>query len=149
MRKLASLLLVSIVTNVAFAQQSATKDQLEVQQTIIRLFDALSARDAQALRKECTTDVRFNEYGEAWPIDTLIHLAITKNTVPDFKRINTLDFVSTTIKGDVAWTTYNLHSQGASNGKDFSVNWMETVILVREAKKWKINVLHSTRVDKN
>lgn len=133
----------------ATGQKSLSKDQQEVQETVIKLFDALSNRDGSALKNQCTADVRFYEYGEAWPADTLIDLAITKNTATDFKRTNTLDFVSTTLKGDVAWTTYNLHSEGTSNGKNFSVYWMETVILVREAKKWKINVLHSTNLKKN
>lgn len=68
----------------------------------------------------------------------------------DFKRTNKLDFTSTTIHGDVAWATYNLHSSITANGKDTEVYWMETVILIRDDdKKWKIKVLHSTRVNKS
>jgi ketosteroid isomerase-like protein len=149
MKKIASLLLTLLLTNFVYAQQASSKDQQEVHQTVIRLFDALSARDAAALRNQCTADVRFYEYGEAWPADTLIHLAITKNTATDFRRTNTLDFIATTIKGDVAWTTYALHSAISANGKQAEVYWMETVILTYEEKSWKISVLHSTRVNKN
>ncbi len=131
------------------AQPSLSKDQTEVQQSVINVFDALSARDAEALKSACTNDVRFNEYGEAWPMDTLIHKAIAKNTAADFKRTNTINFLSTTIKNDVAWTTYYLHSSIVANGKNTEVDWMETVIAVREEKKWKIKVLHSTRINKN
>jgi ketosteroid isomerase-like protein len=148
MKKITSFLLALLLTSFACAQQAPSSDPHEVQQTVIKLFDALSARDAVALKNQCTTDVRFYEYGEAWPADTIIDLAITKNTAPDFKRVNTFDFVNTTIKGDVAWTTYTLHSEGTSNGKTFSVDWMETVVLVREEKRWKINVLHSTNLTK-
>lgn len=126
-----------------------TPDEQQVQQTVKKLFDALSARDAAALRDQCTADVRFNEYGEAWTLDTLINRTITRNTATDFKRINTIDFISTTIQDEVAWATYNLHSSVTRNGKNSEVYWMETVILVREEKKWKITVLHSTRVNKN
>lgn len=148
MSKITSLLLAILIPSFAHAQQVTSKDQLEVQQTVIKLFDALSNRDAVVLKNQCTADVRFYEYGEAWPVDTLIQLAITENTATDFKRTNTLDFVNTTIKGDVAWTTYMLHSSGISNGKAFEVDWMETVIAVLEQKKWKISVLHSTRLNK-
>jgi ketosteroid isomerase-like protein len=130
-----------------FSAQAQTDEQ-QVQQTVIKAFDALSAKDAATLRSLCTADVRFNEYGEAWTLDTLITKAITRNTVADFKRTNRLDFISTTVKGDIAWTTYNLHSSVTANGKNVEVYWMETVIAIREEKKWKIKVLHSTRVDK-
>ncbi len=149
MKQITLFLLAFLIINHVHAQQSHSKDQNEVQQTVIKAFDALSARDAEALRSVCTKDVRFNEYGEAWPIDTLIYKAMTKNTAADFKRTNALDFLSTTIKGDVAWTTYNLHSSIVANGKNAEVYWMETVIAVREEKKWKIRVLHSTRINKS
>lgn len=126
-----------------------TPDEQQVQQTVKKLFDALSARDAAALRDQCTAVVRFNEYGEAWTLDTLINRTITRNIAADFKRTNTIDFISTTIQDEVAWATYNLHSSVTRNGKNSEVYWMETVILVREEKKWKITVLHSTRVNKN
>lgn len=139
---------IALVTEVKQAYSSASTDEHEIQQTVIKLFDALSNRNAASLRNQCTTDVRFYEYGEAWTADSLINKAITRKTATDFKRINTLDFVSTTLKEDVAWTTYNLHSEGTSQGKNFSVDWSETVILVREEKKWKIKVLHSTLIKK-
>ena len=147
MKQLLLWSLLLLITHSVFAQASTSEQ--DVQQTVVKAFDALSARDAEALRKLCTTDVRFNEYGEAWPIHTLIRKAITKNTAADFKRTNTLDFLTTTVKGDVAWTTYNLHSVVTANSKNVEVYWMETVIAVREDKKWKIKVLHSTRVNKN
>lgn len=139
------LLMIVLGTNTTQAQ---TPEQ-EVQQIVIKAFDALSNRDEKALRALCTTDAKFNEYGEVWSVDTLVNLAITKNTEAQFKRTNKLDFIATTIKGDVAWTTYNLHSAIFTQGKNLDVYWMETVIAVREDKKWKIKVLHSTRVNKN
>lgn len=140
-------LLFLLISNIAFAQ-ATNADEKEVQQTVTKIFDALSARDAAGLRTLCTEDVRFNEYGQAWTIDTLINKAITKSTAADFKRTNQLDFVSTTVKNDVAWTTYHLHSSITRNGKQDEVYWMETTILVREKKKWKVSVLQSTRVEK-
>jgi mannose-6-phosphate isomerase-like protein (cupin superfamily) len=126
----------------------ATHEQ-EAQQAVIKVFDALSNRDAVSLRSNCTSDVRFYEYGEAWTADSLVNKAITRNTAADFKRTNRLDFVSTTVKEDVAWITYNLNSEITSKGKNFVVHWLETVVLVREEKKWKVKVLHSTLIKKS
>ena len=134
-------------SNTLFAQHS--KHEQDVQQRIVKAFDALSDRDAGGLRKQCTTDVRFYEYGEAWSVDTLIDRAITKNTAADFKRTNKFEFLSTTIQGNVAWVTYKLQSDMTRNGKNTAVQWLETVILVLEENNWKIKVLHSTRVNKS
>lgn len=69
-------------------------------------------------------------------------------SIPDFKRTNSFQFVNTTIHKKTAWTMYYLQSTFTRNGKDELVNWMETVVLIKEKKKWKIDVLHSTRVIK-
>jgi ketosteroid isomerase-like protein len=137
-----------LLSFVTLAQQAQYKSQEQVQQTIINVFEALSNRDETSLRNNCTADVRFYEYGETWTIDTLIHRAITKNTASDFKRINTFEFINITLKGDVAWATYNLTSTITSNGNERIANWNETVILLSERKQWKLAVLQSTRVGK-
>lgn len=142
-----SVLCSLICFSVSLSAQPSGQDR-EVRQPIVKLFDALSDRNAAAVRSECTDDVRFYEYGNAWPVDTLIDLAITKNTAADFKRINTFEFLNTTIAGNAAWVTYNLQSDITRNGKNSSIHWQETVILVHGQNGWKIRVLHSTRVDK-
>jgi len=141
------VLICMILAPGALIAQKATPEE-EVQQTVRGVFEVLSTRDTVALRKLCTADVRFYEYGQVWPLDTLIRLAVTRNTAPDFKRTNALDFIRTTIREDVAWATYNLHSSITRNGKQTEVYWQETVVLLREKKKWKIHTLQSTRVNK-
>lgn len=143
------IIAISILSSIiAEAQQSSSKNQQEVQQTIITIFQALSNRDEVSLRNNCTQDVRFYEYGQTWTIDTLIHRAITKNIATDFRRANKLDFINTTLKGNVAWATYNLTSSITSNGREIVVNWNETAILLKDKKQWKLAVLQSTRLTK-
>ena len=149
MRSKIILVLVVGFSTVLRAQPSATKSQQEVQQSVINLFEALSNRDSVSVKRYCTADAAFYEYGEKWTVDTLIALAITKNKASDFKRLNRLDFVNTTINGNAAWTTYNLQSEITRDGKTQSVHWMETVILVRYEKRWQISVLHSTLIKRS
>jgi len=85
----------------------------------------------------------------AWNKDTLINRAITLNTATDFKRINTIDFINTTINKEVAWATYHLSSEITKDGKQASVKWLETVIVVNEKNKWKVKVLHSSLIKRN
>jgi len=131
------------------AQQLLTRNQHEVQQTVIKFFEALSNRDSVSLKNYCTADIALFENGSIWNADTLILKAITLNTATDFNRINNIDFISTTVNKNTSWATYNLHSEITRNSKQATVQWMETVIAVKENKKWKIKVLHSTLIKRN
>jgi ketosteroid isomerase-like protein len=131
------------------AQTTLTPNQQAVKQTITNMFDALSARDSVRLKLYCTNDITLYEYGMVWNMDTLIHKAITINTAGDFKRVNTFDFSSITVDKKTAWATYRLHSEINSDGKLRSLQWIETVILVKDKKRWKIKLLHSTLTKKN
>jgi len=131
------------------AQQPPTKNQRQVQQTVINFFESLSNRDSVSLKNYCTNDIVLFENGKIWNADSLILKAITLNTASDFKRTNTIDFISTTVHGNIAWATYNLHSLMTRNGKQSTVQWMETVIAIKEKKRWKIKVLHSTLINRS
>ena len=128
------------------AQQSTTKNQQAVQQAVIKLFDALSNRDSVSLKFFCADDITLYEYGQVWNLDTLINKAIRLSTASDFKRINTIDFINTTISKKAAWTTYLNQADINRDGKQTTVKWIETVVLVNQKKRWKIKVLHSTLI---
>ena len=146
MNKISLVLLTILFSGLLQAQQPFTVSQQAVQQTIIKVFDALSNRDSVQLKINCTDDIKFYEYGQTWNMDTLINKAIRLNTAPDFKRINTIDFINTTISKAAAWTTYNNQADIIMNGKKITKKWLETVVLVKEKKRWKIKVLHSTLI---
>ena len=146
MKKTIILILAIYISALLQAQQQLTKDQQEVHQTVINFFGALSNRDSVGIKDHCTVDILLFETGSTWNADTLILKAITLNTATDFKRINTFDFINTTVAGNTAWVTYDLHSEITRNGKQSTVQWMETVIVIKEKQKWKIRVLHSTLI---
>ena len=131
------------------AQQSPAKNQLAVQQTIVKLFDALSNRDSASLKNYCTPDITLYEYGQVWNMDTLILKAIIQNQSADFKRTNTFDFINTTTDKTTAWVTYRLQSAITRNGKQEKIQWLETVFLVKERRQWKIKHLHSTLIKRS
>jgi Domain of unknown function (DUF4440) len=149
MKKLLLIFTAILFTILQQAQAQSTDGHQAVQQSVIKLFDALSNRDSVSLKQYCTNDITLYEYGMAWNMDTLINRAITLNTAMDFKRINTIDFINTTIKDNVAWTTYHLSSEITKDGKQVSVKWLETVILINEKNNWKVKVLHSSLIKRN
>lgn len=142
--------LLTIVISLSFSLLAQpTKDKLEVQQTVINFFQALSERDSVKLKSFSATNLTLIEYGQIWTLDTLIRKAIKLTTEADFKRENSIEFISSSTDKNSAWATYHLHSQITRAGKQISVHWLESVILVREKKKWKLKVLHSTLIKRS
>lgn len=131
------------------AQPPATSNQQAAQQTIVKLFDALSARDSIELKKYSTADITLYEYGQVWNIDTLILKAITLNQSADYKRTNNFEFLNTTVDNTMASVTYRLQSVILKDGKQSTVQWLETVVLVKERKQWKVKHLHSTLIKRS
>jgi len=149
MKKISLCLIAFLFSAWGYAQEQSLKTEQSAQQTVISMFDALSNRDSVSLKLYCTTDILLLENGQVWNMDTLIRYAIVLNTAADFKRSNTFDFIHTTLTKNTAWVSYNLHSAITRNGKHASVHWMETVVLVKEKKDWKIQLLHSTLIKRN
>jgi len=146
MKKIIILLIATVLTRQLYAQGQLTRNQQAVQQAVLKLFNALSNRDSVNLKLFCADDITLYEYGQIWNLDTLINKAIRLNTASDFKRINTIDFINTTISKKAAWTTYHNQADINRDGKQTTVKWIETVVLVKQQKRWKIKVLHSTLI---
>lgn len=131
----------------ANAQEKLTNDQQNVRKTVINMFQALADRDLDKLKKYCTSDIIILENGSVWNIDTLVQ-KVNQNKSTDFKRINTIDFIDTKVDKNIAWTTYNNQAEVTKNGQHGIIKWLETAILIRGRKQWKIKVLHSTLLKK-
>jgi hypothetical protein len=123
MKKISLLLIALSTSAILMAQEQLTASQQIVQQTVIKMFDALSNRDSVSLKVYCTADITLYEYGQVWNMDTLILKAITQNGARDFKRTNTFDFIHTIADKTMAWATYRLQSVIIRDGKQGFVHW--------------------------
>ena len=132
MKKISLLLIAFSISALLMAQ--VTKSDQAVQQTVIKLFDALSNRDSVSLKAHSTSDITLHEYGKVWNIDTLILKAITGNQSADFKRTNSFEFINTTVNKNMALVNYRLQSARTKDGKQATVQWLETEVLVKEKK---------------
>ena len=142
-----AIFLIMLICNVTMAQ-NFTSQEKEVQNTIVKLFDAISINDAADIKSYCTNDVKFYEYGQIWTLDTLLQKLSKLSGTSVYSRTNKFDFVSTKLKDNIAWATYYLESTITKTGKPDIIKWMETVILINVKKKWFVSVLHSTRLSK-
>ena len=143
------LLFITLLFTAAATAQTITKEQATVQQTITKLFNALSNRDSVSLKAHSTADITFYEYGQVWNIDTLILKAIVQNQSTDFKRTNSFEFINTTVDKTTAWVTYRLQSSIIMDGKQLMLQWLETVVLIKAKRQWKVNHLHSTLIKRS
>lgn len=149
MKKTILFLIAIVLIGQLYAQGQVIANQQAAQQAVIKLFDALSNRDSVSLKKHSTADITLYEYGQVWNIDTLILKAITLNQSADFKRTNSFEFINTTTDKTTAWITYRLQSVLFRDGKQATVQWLETVVLVKQRKQWKVNHLHSTLIKRS
>ena len=140
------LLFITLLFTASATAQTITKEQATVQQTIIQLFSALSNWDSVSLKAHSTADITLYEYGQVWNIDTLILKAIVQNQSTDFKRTNSFEFINTTVDKTIAWVTYRLQSAITMDSKQLMLQWLETVVLVKAKRQWKVNHLHSTLI---
>lgn len=149
MKKISLLLIAFAISATLPAQDPLTTGRQLVQQTIIKLFDALSNRDSVSLKAHSTTDINLYEYGQVWNMDTLILKAITQNKSADFKRTNSFEFINTTVDKTTAWVTYRLQSAITKDGKTSNVQWLETIVLAKAKNQWKVKHLHSTLIKRS
>ncbi len=149
MKKVSFCTIAIFFATLLHAQQLFSKQEQEIQLTVVNMFQALSNRDSIALKYYCSPDITLYEYGQIWNIDTLIKKAIAMNQSADFERTNTFEFINTASDKTTAWVTYRLNSVITKDANKTNIQWLETVVLIRQNKQWKIKHLHSTMIKKS
>ena len=139
-----SYLFFVITINYALAQKPT--EQQQVQQVLRLVFEAFSEGSVAKMEQALTPDVKILETGEVWTLDT-IRSYFARPRPADFKRINTLDFFQTEVEGKMAFVSYHNTAAIHANGKDRMVKWLESAVLVKQGKSWKVKMLHSTRLE--
>jgi hypothetical protein len=109
------------------------------------VFQAFSEGSITKMEEVVTTDVKILEHGEVWTLDS-VRFYFGKPRAADFKRINTLDFFQTEVNENMAFVSYWNTADISANNKDRKIKWLESAVLVMEGGRWKVQMLHSTRV---
>lgn len=114
--------------------------------SVQRLFAAMSAFDSNAMKQIVTDDFQLLEVGEIWDIDMLAS-AIQPNG-STYQRRNYFDLVKLDINNKTAWVSYWNKATYKVEGKlDNTVAWLESAVLKNIDGQWKIQMLHSTRLE--
>jgi hypothetical protein len=120
-----------------------TTEQTKVNQSLIKLFEALAALDMNGIKEFSAKDITILESGAVWNLDTLFRKVEQLKAV-SFSRTNHLDFVQTEIKGTIAWSVYYNSADMIIDGVEVHRKWLESAVLAKEGKVWKVKLLHST-----
>ena len=149
-RHIIALFLVFIYSSaVVNAQQISTTEQKNLQTVVVGLFDSFSELNVDKAKSFCARNVTILESGQVWNFDSLaLRITTRKAKSTDFKRINKLDFIETKISGETAWVSYFNNAVITSSGKTVTVKWLESVVLIKIDKEWKISLLHSTEISR-
>lgn len=133
-------LILLLFTQFSFAQ---TPEKIDVQQVIIRFFDALSVANIPQMKAEVSDDFILLENGEIWTIDTLAN-KISRPKPEGYLRQNSFDFLSTKIDKNRAYVYYKNKAEISSKTRNATIKWLESAILRKEKGRWRMELIHST-----
>lgn len=114
-------------------------------QPVKELFAAMSKHDGKAMQETSTKDFQLLEHGEDWSMQQLIDAVQPKGK--PYQRKNFFRQIRARQKGDVAWVSYWNKAEIRREGGMRTAVWLESAVMVRQDDRWKIQLLHSTRLE--
>ncbi|MFK7738517.1 MAG: nuclear transport factor 2 family protein, partial [Pirellulaceae bacterium] len=109
------------------------------------LFAAMSEHDGRAMQETSTDDFQLLEHGEDWTMQKLIDAVQPKGE--PYERKNFFNQIRARQKGDMAWVSYWNKAEIRRESGLRTVVWLESAVVVREDDRWKVQLLHSTRLE--
>ncbi|WP_323845569.1 nuclear transport factor 2 family protein [Microbulbifer magnicolonia] len=110
---------------------------------VTALFSAMSEIDHSGMRAAVTDKFELLENGEVWGIDELVAVVAPS----EYKRENFFSLISTDVREDIALMNYWNKAVFSSKKSTQKVAWLESVVVVKENGGWRLQQMHSTRVD--
>ncbi|MBA4298909.1 MAG: DUF4440 domain-containing protein [Cyclobacterium sp.] len=135
----------------AFAQNLANSDETEIQNLIQNSFDELfSNLDAKKLGDFYTPDFLLFEQGEIWDMAFIQNYLTRAQANPNPPtRTNRFEFIQTKVEGNRAWVGYWNYATITRDGEVIrEIKWLESATAVKTNAGWRLDMLHSTRVEK-
>ena len=114
-------------------------------QPVKELFAAMSKHDGKAMQETATADFELLEHGEVWTMQDLIDAVQPKGK--PYERKNFFSQIRARQEGDVAWISYWNKAEISREGGMRTVVWLESAVMVKRDDHWKIELLHSTRLE--
>ena len=114
---------------------------------IKELFAAMSEQNGEAMQATATEDFQLLEHGEVWTMQKLVTVVEASGT-PN-QRKNFLKQIRARQRNDMAWVSYWNKAEIQRETELKIIVWLESGVLVKVGGEWKIQMLHSSRLDPN
>lgn len=124
---------------------TAKADDHPAFEPVKELFAAMSKHDGKAMRETATKDFQLLEHGEDWSMQKLVDAVQPKGK--PYERKNSFQQIRARQNGDVAWISYWNKAEILRAGKLRTLVWLESVVVVKQDDRWKVQLMHSTRLD--
>jgi hypothetical protein len=111
--------------------------------SVQNLFAAIADCDHDEIASLVTGDFHLLEVGEVWDTKDLIEAIGSKKS----GRRNFFHPIRTVIDGDMAWVSYWNKATFPDSTKRGTVAWLESAVLVKDENAWRVQMLHSTRIE--
>ncbi|MES2268822.1 MAG: DUF4440 domain-containing protein [Bacteroidota bacterium] len=141
MKKIYCLFLFAFMAVQAYSQTTA--DEPKIKAAIVTFYDGLSALNDNAIGTAVTKDFILIEHKKIWNTDSLLK-ALAPMKGMGIKRINKQEFTRIEQNGNVAWAIYYNIAELTRGDKSQTIKWLESALLVNDAGKWKLKLLHVT-----
>lgn len=131
--------------------QAQNSDEVEIQNLIQNSFDELfSNLDAEKLGDFYTDDFLLLEQGEVWDKAIILGYFERASQNPNRPvRTNRFEFIQTKVEGNRGWVGYWNYATISKDGQVVQeIKWLESATAVKTEKGWRLDMLHSTRVEK-
>lgn len=136
-------------------EELSSSAESDIKQVIQSTFDhVFSNLDTAAFDTYCTGDFLLLEDGMVMDADSVKRFLVgviqpqldqLRSQGRKVERINSFDFVKTTVSGNTAWVAYRNHASIVIDGNEVDrPHWLESAVLVNTSSGWKIQLLHST-----
>ncbi len=152
MKKIYLIFILSLIFQIKALAQNSTKpnDAQEIQQLIQDSFDSLfSNYQAELLDRFYTPDFLLLEQGEVWDMAFIKTYLEDRSKNPNpVTRTNRFEFIKTEVFGERAWVAYHNWATFTKEGTaPREVYWLESASAIRTSEGWRLELLHSTRVE--
>ncbi|MGB3591569.1 MAG: nuclear transport factor 2 family protein [Nonlabens sp.] len=127
------------------------KDVQLVEELVQNIFDEVwGAMDTTAVEKYHTNDFLLLEHGEVWDNNRIKDWAVrARASSAGMKRINSFERIKYSIAGDKIWLAYHNYATIKRDTTARKLQWLESVVAIKEEHQWKLELMHSTRVNLN
>lgn len=150
MKRLFSTVLMMFLTTISFSQVSNETDKTRIRNLVVESFDEIwSELDSENIDKFYTKDFLLLENGEVWNNDSIAdYLDKAKLRKPNPKRMNTIEIIEIKIEGSMAWIAYHNYATFSIDNKIIrKAHWLESATAILTENGWKLDMLHSTRIN--